>query len=235
MREAETWLTSPAAAVLSYTAEMQALVEASRQAVDAGQQEREATLQREKDLRQQAEDAAKRAEHQAQVARVQALAAYAVGQINSNRERAALLAAEAVKNARPLGGAPMALAEDTLHRVLTGWLLWRTWRNPTSSVTSAAFSPDGRWVVTASLDRTARRYTVDLNELLEIVSDCVNRGFTSEARVRYLGESYWQAKGEEHLTAGEIEAAVEAFAEAKRRDPQLLIPAVTVQARHSGS
>jgi hypothetical protein len=50
------------------------------------------------------------------------------------------------------------------------------------------FSPDGRTVVTASNDRMARQYLIQLNDLLELAQTRVTRALTPEERATYLGE-----------------------------------------------
>jgi WD40 repeat protein len=55
-------------------------------------------------------------------------------------------------------------------------------------VLSAAFSPDGRYVVTASADRTAMIWPVSLDDLLALVESRIQRDppiFTLEERRRY--------------------------------------------------
>ncbi|MFN0060131.1 MAG: hypothetical protein ACKVX7_16860 [Planctomycetota bacterium] len=52
-------------------------------------------------------------------------------------------------------------------------------------VWSAEFSADGRRVITASFDRTARRWYVDANELLAVARRAVPRAYTPVERERF--------------------------------------------------
>jgi len=53
---------------------------------------------------------------------------------------------------------------------------------------SAAWSPDGRRIVTASRDGTARQYVIDLDALLQLAQQRLSRDFTPVERATYLGE-----------------------------------------------
>jgi WD40 repeat protein len=54
-------------------------------------------------------------------------------------------------------------------------------------VMSAAHSPDGPWIVTASNDGTVQIYTTDMEELLEIAKSRVTRQLTTEEKEKYGG------------------------------------------------
>ncbi len=59
----------------------------------------------------------------------------------------------------------------------------------TDSVSSAAYSPDGRWIVTASGDGTARVWPwPDVEGLLAEARSRVARELTCQERVQYLHE-----------------------------------------------
>ncbi|MBC8448330.1 MAG: TIR domain-containing protein [Chloroflexi bacterium] len=51
-----------------------------------------------------------------------------------------------------------------------------------------AFSPDGRWVVTAGHDGTARVYAVHIEDLMELAQQRVTREITCQERVQFLHE-----------------------------------------------
>jgi WD40 repeat protein len=55
-------------------------------------------------------------------------------------------------------------------------------------VRSAAFSPDGRYIVTASDDGTARIYLTRIEDLMELARSRVTRELTPEERRLYLHE-----------------------------------------------
>ena len=78
------------------------------------------------------------------------LAAAAMNQLEVDPERSILLAMEAMRAAHTFE------AEDALRRALLTSHLRSTLRGHEAWVNSAAFSPDGHWVVTASWDNTAR-------------------------------------------------------------------------------
>jgi hypothetical protein len=63
-------------------------------------------------------------------------------------------------------------------------------RGHTGQVTSAAFSPDGKWAVTASRDRTGRVYAcelcVPLDELVALAKKRATRELTAGERAKYL-------------------------------------------------
>jgi WD40 repeat protein len=78
------------------------------------------------------------------------LAANAIVQLPQDPELSVLLAIEALRVA------PTTQAEDALRQSLPESHVQAVMRGHTDAVSSAAFSPDGKWVVTASFDRTAR-------------------------------------------------------------------------------
>lgn len=62
-------------------------------------------------------------------------------------------------------------------------------RGHTDLVNSAAYSPDRRWIVTASADRTARVWPwPDVEDLLAAARSRVARELTCQERVQYLHE-----------------------------------------------
>jgi len=61
-------------------------------------------------------------------------------------------------------------------------------RGHEGDVNSAAFSPDGRYIVTASSDSTARIYLAHIEDLMELARSRVTRELTPEERRQYLHE-----------------------------------------------
>jgi len=63
---------------------------------------------------------------------------------------------------------------------------------PTPAVNSAAFNPDGKFVVTASRDGTAQIYACEvcgpIEDLLALAHTRIARELTPEERVKYLHE-----------------------------------------------
>jgi hypothetical protein len=93
------------------------------------------------------------AEARAKVAFSRELASTAIGQLEVDPELSLLLATEAVETEYTVQ------AEDALRQALAS--PWRaTLRGHTDRVNSVAYSPDGQWIVTASLDGTARVWDV---------------------------------------------------------------------------
>ena len=93
--------------------------------------------------------ARKTAEAESRISISRELAAAAIGQLEVDPELSLLLAVEAVETAYT------EQAEDALRQALAS--PWRTTlRGHTGPIYSAAYSPDGRWIVTASRDGTAR-------------------------------------------------------------------------------
>jgi hypothetical protein len=78
------------------------------------------------------------------------LAANAIVHLPQDPELSVLLAIEALRVA------PTTQAEDALRQSLPESHVQAVMRGHTDAVSSAAFSPDGKWMVTAGFDRTAR-------------------------------------------------------------------------------
>jgi KaiC/GvpD/RAD55 family RecA-like ATPase len=89
------------------------------------------------------------AEAERNIAASRELAAAAIGNLQVDSELSLLLAIEAIETEYTVQ------ADDALRQALAS--PWRiTLHGHTSSVNLAAYSPDGRWIVTAGEDRTAR-------------------------------------------------------------------------------
>jgi WD40 repeat protein len=58
-------------------------------------------------------------------------------------------------------------------------------------VTTVAISPDNRWVVTGSADKTARLWLLQINDLVDLARIIVGRNFSpDEWRLYFAGEKY---------------------------------------------
>jgi hypothetical protein len=96
------------------------------------------------------------------LSRSRELAAMAMGQLEVDPELSLLLAVEAVETRYT------AQAEDALRQTLAS--PWRaTLRGHTDSVLSAAYSPDGQWIVTAGGDRTARVWDAESGQQMMVL------------------------------------------------------------------
>ncbi len=104
------------------------------------------------------------------------LAANAIVRLPQDPELSVLLAIEALRVA------PTAQAEDALRQSLPESHVQAVMRGHTDAVSSAAFSPDGKRVITASFDRTARVWEASAGRSVAIL-----RGHTG--RLRYAAFS----------------------------------------------
>jgi WD40 repeat protein len=105
----------------------------------------------------------RREEQQRRLALSNELAAIANQQLSVDPELSVLLAIQAVEqSATPL-------ARDALRQSLLESRIRRVLRGHTGEVSRASFSPDGRWVVTASQDTSARVWEVDTGEELAVL------------------------------------------------------------------
>jgi WD40 repeat protein len=60
-------------------------------------------------------------------------------------------------------------------------------RGHTASITGLAFTPDSRWLLSASRDNTIRLWAVTLDGLMEVARRTVGRNFTSDEWKQYFG------------------------------------------------
>ena len=125
---------------------------------------------------------------EAAVARSRQLAAYAVGQIDVNQERALLLAIESARTANT-GEAQAALRQTLVHRGRTLRLLI----GHTAPVVHVAWDLEGTRVVSASSDGTARIWDVESGEELSVLSG--HNGAVIHTA--------WDSSGMHILTAGD--------------------------------
>ncbi|HLE13768.1 MAG TPA: hypothetical protein VI776_03395 [Anaerolineales bacterium] len=118
--------------------------------------------------RQAAENAKSTAVAEQDISRSRELAAIAINQIEADPERAVLIALEAIRRQHTFE------AEDALRQAVNTSIKVITLREQVdpanvASVNSARFSPDGRWLVTAGGEDTARIWEANTGKLLVIL------------------------------------------------------------------
>jgi hypothetical protein len=124
----------------------------------AEQQARIAAIQR-----NAAEEQARRAEEQTRIAESRRLAAESSSALTKYPQRSLLLAVEAVKVEQPLHGIRVAADEQSLREVLD-FIGGRLVARADGPIMTLAISPDNRWVVTGSADKTARLWDLNAND-----------------------------------------------------------------------
>jgi hypothetical protein len=95
------------------------------------------------------------AEEQARIAESRRLAAESSSALTKYPQRSLLLAVEVAKAEQSLHGAKVVAAEQSLREALA-FIGGRPLARADGSITAVAISPDNRWVVTGSRDKTAR-------------------------------------------------------------------------------
>jgi dipeptidyl aminopeptidase/acylaminoacyl peptidase len=95
------------------------------------------------------------AEESARESRARAFVAYANESLNEDPERSVLLAMEAVDTTVRLGGPPLPVAEDALHRAILASNLRMILRSHSGGFHAVVFSPDAKRLVTANEDGSA--------------------------------------------------------------------------------
>jgi WD40 repeat protein len=131
-------------------------------------------------LWQRAEEQRDAAKHLARIALSRELAAAATNKLDVDPELGLLLAAEAMETQYSVQ------AEDALRQALAS--PWRVpLRGHTDWVNSAAYSPDGRWIVTASEDNTTRVWDAKTGQQKMLL-----RGHTASVRsAAYSPDGRW--------------------------------------------
>jgi WD40 repeat protein len=150
---------------------------------------------------QLAKDQEEIAKQQARVATARQLAAQAQSTQGNYPQRSLLLALEALATTSRAGEARVPIAEEVLRQALAnaggrGRGLWGHER----SVSVVAISPDNRWLVTGSIDKTARLW--DLTSEDPAASPIVLRGHESIINaVAISQDNRWLVTGSEDKTA----------------------------------
>jgi WD40 repeat protein len=96
------------------------------------------------------------AEREMRESKARELAAFSVDGLTEDPERSILLGMQAVNATLRFGQQPVPAAEEALHRAILSSQVRLTLRGHSNSVTSVAFSPDGKRIATASDDKTAK-------------------------------------------------------------------------------
>ena len=116
--------------------------------------------------RQAAEKAQKRAEKIARIATSKSLAAFALVEMETDPELSLLLATESVKTTYDTSETVLPLSNTVLRQMIIKSRVRLTLKGHDDEVWSAAYSPDGKRIVTASNGHTAKVWDADTGEEL---------------------------------------------------------------------
>lgn len=116
------------------------------------------------------------AERQSLISSVRELAGEANANLEIDPERSILLALQAVNKTYKADGTVLPEAEDALHRAVQASRIELTLSGHKESVWMAAFSPDGKQIVTASLDNTAKIWDAATGKELRTLPCSQERG-----------------------------------------------------------
>ena len=174
--EAERWLTCPDAAELGIDADIQALVDASREAIDRDAREKQRDAREKEEARERERKAAQDlANEQELTIRAQQKAMENAAEILIESGSTALLQGNSLDAMHLFAGAietmPGSSLDQVTMRQCLGFLVREVPRvhavvEHPDEVNSAAFSPNGGRFVTASKDKTARVWMADSGALI---------------------------------------------------------------------
>ncbi len=143
-----------------------------------------------------------RAAREARLARGRELAAEAVNAVSHDPELSLMFGLQSLRATAP-DGFTLPAAEDVMHRALSEARLLRTLSANAAGLTQAVFSPDGKWIATASDDDTAKIWNAQTGELALTLA-----GHTADVyAVAFSPDGKWLATGSADYTAKIWEAA----------------------------